>query len=127
MGTRGTIHFIDGKRTIGSLYIQYDSYPSGLGADLLKYFGQYRLCNGYGSAHDKNFANGIECLAAQVIAKLKTGIGNVYMTGSRDRQEYNYFISAARELIDLKVTRHDGKIIYKGLLSQFDPYKVGEG
>lgn len=27
MGTRGTVHFTEGKRKIGSLHMQYDAYP----------------------------------------------------------------------------------------------------
>ena len=34
MGTRTLVHIKDGKKTIATIYRQYDGYPSGMGEDI---------------------------------------------------------------------------------------------
>jgi hypothetical protein len=121
MGTRGTIHFLDGRKTLCSIYRQYDCYPTGLGDELKDRYGRTKLLNGFGRDVAPTAANGMACLAAQAVGYLKAGtIGNVYMTRSADRQEYNYFISEYRGEPWLKLTNEAGHVLFKGPLWSFN-------
>ena len=124
MGTRSTLHIKDGKKTIASIYRQYDGYPTGMGKDIktLLNDGDVRVQNGFSSSDviPKHF-NGLRCLGAYLIGALKTDkIGGIYLTDSKDRQEYNYFLSLDNSDIAMKVTNYENKVIFKGLLSEFD-------
>lgn len=75
MGTRSATLFIDGNQTVCHLYRQYDGYPAGHGVDLARAC-DVTLCNGYvGEQTAAQWANGIACLAATAVSRLKTGIG----------------------------------------------------
>lgn len=124
MGTRSTLHIKDGKKTLASIYRQHDGYPTGMGTDIKKLLnnGKVELRNGYngGDSIPSQF-NGLQCLGAFIIGALKgDSIGGIYLTDSKDRQEYNYFLSQKNELISLKVTDYDNKTIFNGLLTEFD-------
>ncbi len=102
MGTRSLTHFMnkDGK-TLCTVYRQFDGYPSVQGMELATVLKGKRLVNGFSGDDQKvgNF-NGMGCLTAQVIAALKTEIGNIYIypPGSSDcGEEYIYTISGEVE------------------------------
>jgi hypothetical protein len=122
MGTRGTIHIKDGKKTILSLYRQYDCYPTGLGEELKAGFGATQIVNGFSLAMKAPaYANTVQCLAAQIVANQKQGLGHVYITDARDRQEYNYFIAADRDgKLTLRVTNSANVELYNGPLASFN-------
>lgn len=107
MGTRSTVHFsekyLGGKRErkFCSIYQQYDGYPSGVGLFLGKFLRDTR-------------GNGLTCIAAQYVAKIKDSPCNVYMTTHDDKQEYNYYITKEtggrypiEETITIKVTQEN--------------------
>src|ERR1700678_2046311 len=93
MGTRSMTIVIDGNSEICRIYRQFDGYPEGHGLDLAK-LCNVKMVNGIGA--DKNVANGMGCLAAQIIAGLKEGAGNIYLepTGGavNDWCEYVYIV-----------------------------------
>ena len=146
MGTRGTVHILDGRKTIVSIYRQMDSYPTGLGQDIKALLVGAQVVNGYGLKMDcPKYFNGMGCLGAWLVGQLKLNgysgerkdtIGNLYLTDSRDRQEFNYFISASESLtvavngvkpyatLFLKVTNESGKVLYHGTLEGFNASKV---
>ena len=77
MSTRATIIVMEGNTELVRIYHHSDGYPEGLGVKLAK------LCNveivngltiGQGAV-----ANGMGCLAAQIVAGLKSGPGGVYI------------------------------------------------
>jgi len=76
------------------MYRQMDGYPEGHGAELVNAFGDIKICNGYGTEQSSGkWANGMGCLAAQVVAHFKTEIGGIYLepSGTRDSgEEYVY-------------------------------------
>jgi hypothetical protein len=103
MGTR-SLTFVydsykdeDGKmvhRPIINLYRQYDGYPSGHGAEIAEFLAPLRVGNGI-SGDATNFANGMGCLAAQLVAHFKDGAGQFYLypTDCVDcGQDYEYHI-----------------------------------
>ena len=104
MGTRATIHIAKREegvsfseipeKKIVSIYNQYDGYPEGLGVTIADYLNGKRLVNGLGGSRDTVF-NGLGCLAAQLIAEIKDGPGNVYIE-DKDRPhgwlDYKYYV-----------------------------------
>ena len=87
MATRALINFVDRKDGVSfsehpgvdkihvQIYNHYDGYPSGLGVTLADYLQDFIVVNGLGSGQGQ-VANGIGCLAAQVIKHIKEGPGN---------------------------------------------------
>lgn len=97
MGTRSvTIIFDDnGTEELCRIYRQHDGYPEGHGVDLAK-LCDVKMVNGYG-ASKVAIANGMGCLAAQIIKGLKDGVGGIYIqpTGGDpgDWVEYVYSVT----------------------------------
>jgi hypothetical protein len=76
MGTRSLTHIKDGNQIIATIYRQFDGYPSGMGADLTAFAGKLVIVNGYSPGQGyPTHANGMRCLAAALIAHLKTSDG----------------------------------------------------
>jgi len=112
MGTRSTIKVKEENKkskTIVNIYCQYDGYLEGVGMDLYNTFGHTKLLNGFNTHTAPAYANGMECLAAQVVASLKKGIGNVYLMPERcmGMEEYNYILYAAEKNEHGEVTAED--------------------
>ena len=102
MGTRSLTFVYDGSNSddgtnepIMCIYRQYDGYPSCHGHELAQFLNSKTLVNGYS---DKNSAeaNGMGCLAAQLVVQLKHGVGGIYiyapMTGRDYSQDYEYHV-----------------------------------
>jgi hypothetical protein len=82
VGTRGNVGVQDRGKNLVRIYRQFDTYLSGMGADLVEFFGyEPKIVNGFGSEErgKQTVFNGMGCLAAALIAHLKDGIGNVYI------------------------------------------------
>lgn len=138
MGTRSlTFVFDDGfDKPICCIYRQFDGYPTGLGAELKAFLKDFTIVNGIGAKDPKHFANGMGCLAAQLVKHLKTAVGNVYLypTDSTDcGEDYVYTIKQAQGKLLISVTeihseKYGGnKTIYDGPINLFDPEKVAGG
>lgn len=122
MGTRAIIHVCeDGISPLVSIYRQYDGYPSGLGMDIKHVLndGDVSIVDGYSSGMaEPAFFNGMGCLAAWLIKKLKNGIGGVYIyhPGSRPLLcAYQYVLypqdlkrecKHGRKILDLAIETH---------------------
>tara|TARA_R100000654_G_scaffold16524_6_gene34679 strand:+ start:5005 stop:5451 length:447 start_codon:yes stop_codon:yes gene_type:complete len=82
-------------KNILCMYRQYDGYPSGHGMELAEFLQDFNIVNGYSITDPKPSANGMGCLAAQIIAHYKDGIGNIYIHHPDDKdcgEEYTYTI-----------------------------------
>ena len=82
------------KQKLLTMYRQYDGYPSGMGMDLANFLESGEVVNGIGNQNHRVF-NGAGCLAAQLVAELKEGAGNIYIypINARDcGEEYEYHI-----------------------------------
>jgi hypothetical protein len=108
------------------LYRQYDGYVSGHGLELAEWLGQYRVVNGLGMEDGSKVANGMGCLAAQLVAHFKDGPGQFYLHApvmGRDHwQEYEYHIYADKVLIE----RQLGNFIFEGTWAEFNKYCLEE-
>ena len=82
MGTRSLTRVYDGfdpkAKPIVCLYRQYDGYPEGAGKDLAEFLRPFTIVNGLGRDTAK-VANGMHCLAAQLVAHFKTEPGGFYL------------------------------------------------
>ena len=85
-----------------NMYRQYDGYPSGHGAELAEFLAPFRVVNGLTNTTEK-IANGMGCLAGQLVAHFKVGAGQFYLepvTATECGQDYEYHVyeNAEREL-----------------------------
>lgn len=117
MGTRSlTIVEEAGGAEICVLYRQYDGYPTGHGAELKSFLHGIQIVNGLGLGDMNRTANGMGCLAAQLIANFKTEPGGFYLypAGSRDcGEEYIYTVYLDTGKLMLRVEA--GAVTYFGL------------
>ena len=69
MGTRSLTFVYDGKEPMINMYRQYDGYPSGHGSNLAEFLNSFdAIVNGISVGDNRKIANGMGCLAAQLIA-----------------------------------------------------------
>ena len=93
MSTRARINIFDGNEVLVSIYRQFDGYPDGLGKEVADFAGKMTIINGISGQKAGEAANGMGCFAAQLIAHLKEGIGNVYIRNTSSDshgEEYSY-------------------------------------
>lgn len=101
MGTRALIHVYDNVLEgeghgplLLTIYRQFDGYPEGLGRDIHEAVGGLRITNGNAGA---GTANGMGCLAAQLVTKLKGNcIGNVYIMPPGAKDVWEEFVYEVR-------------------------------
>lgn len=105
MGTRSTYRIIeqfkDEKKDkivnneICLIYRQFDGYPEGHPLETAEWLASGKVVNGYSSSDTLQF-NGAGCLAAQLVAKYKDGVGGTYIQALSSRgnswEDYLYDI-----------------------------------
>lgn len=136
MGTRCmTIVKDRNDKDLVVLYRQFDGYLDGHGSDLKEHFQGFTIGNGLPAGDCSHFANGMNCLAAQVVAAFKADAGGFYLYPADTRgcgEEYVYEISDGGGKIALKIYDEPmtffgsggedcTNLIYDGLLDDFDP------
>ena len=131
MGTRSLTALQDNDgQEIAVLYRQLDGYPEGHGAELAKYLKPFHVVNGFGLGDKKGkAANGMSCLAAQLIAKFKRDIGGFYLhpAGTRDCGEeyiYTVYLKAGEVCLRCKTAYGDTKLLYDGPAHQWNTKAV---
>ena len=87
MGTRSlTIFQDDEKKDIAVMYRQMDGYPEGHGKELAEFLSRFVMVNGFNCLEKPvKQANGMECLAAQIVAHFKYGAGGIYLMAAKTR------------------------------------------
>ena len=126
MGTRSLTFVYDGDVPVINIYRQYDGYPSGHGHELAQFLDSKTLVNGYGEQNSVE-ANGMGCLAAQLIVQLKHGVGGIYIypVASTDCfQDYEYHVYENNVIV-----KDPTAVIFEGTWKQFaqfclDPISV---
>jgi len=117
MGTRSLTVVMDGNKEILCMYRQMDGYIEGHGADLVAAFKGFKLTNGI-AGDAKKTANGINCLAAQVVAHFKriTDENRKYAHDNGDGLEVGQFYLYAPETREVgeeyiyRLSERDGRI-----------------
>ena len=126
MGTRSLTYIKDqyeeNDNNIICMYRQYDGYLDGHGKELAEFLQHFTVVNGYNSATPDRSANGMSCLAAQLVAHFKNGIGNIYLypTSTKDiGEEFIYTISLTDNQINIEVKDvYYDEIIFSGTPAQ---------
>lgn len=96
MGTRSLTYVYDTDNTpVVCMYRQYDGYMEGHGLELAEFLSPLAVVNGLGAKSEK-VANGMGCLAAQMVAHFKDGAGQFYLhapvLGQDCCQDYEYHV-----------------------------------
>ena len=122
MGTRSLTFVYDGDTPVVNMYRQFDGYPSGHGAELADFLDGMVVVNGYGEVKPK-IANGMGCLAAQMIANFKQTVGGFYIhpvTSTDCWQDYEYHVYE-----DKVVVKNPTEVIFEGSYQAFSNYVFG--
>jgi len=137
MGTRSTTLFVtryrDSKTSeikeqkVCKIYRQMDGYPDGHGLDMANFLNTGILVNGISFMNnDLRQFNGMGCLAASVVAELKTGPGIIYMIPiTQGGEEYNYKVIADETAEDqsrkilIRVSNSSNRKIFEGTPKEF--------
>ena len=126
MGTRSlTFVYDDNKRTkIINMYRQFDGYPSGHGAELAKFLNGFEeITNGFGFNETRKIANGMGCLAAQLVANFKTEHGGFYLYPTKCTdcgQDYEYHVY--RDKVVVKSGWGEKETLFKGTWKEFEEF-----
>ncbi len=127
MGTRSLTYVYkdtfskkDNPEIIICLYRQYDGYPQGgHGEELAEFLLPIKITNGI-SGDSTNTANGMGCLAAQMVAHFKKEVGGFYLyptlTGDAG-QDYEYHIYSNKVVV--LETYNSGKKLFSGTWKEF--------
>lgn len=153
MGTRSLTVFVEtwidpetkeqNEKELAVMYRQMDGYPTGHGADLKEFLQDFTVGNGIPLGVELGkFANGMGCLACQVIGHFKQGKpGNFYLdaAGARDcGEEYIYTLrntdsghirlqvrSGCVTFFGMPGTKEENMgLVYDGDIQKFDPEAV---
>lgn len=103
------------------MYRQYDGYPDGHGSELAEFLDGLKIVNGIGANTPEKAANGMDCLAAQIVAHFKKDIGGFYLYPSGTRaagEEYIYLIDI-KESDQEKVARTGGRFEVTPVIDAF--------
>jgi hypothetical protein len=102
------------------LYRQFDGYPSGHGAELADFLNKIKVGNGIpGKPEMGEFANGMGCLAAQLIAHFKKSVGGFYIHSVTDDGgvDYEYHVYANKVVV-----KESDAVVFSGSSVDFAEY-----
>ena len=120
MSTRAlTVVYNNYDEPLVVIYCHSDGYPNGHGADLARILKDRAIVNGIEIPGQKNASNGMGCLAATIVAKLKEGIGGIYLRSDSDKdygQEFEYHIWQDHVRVLIGGT---GETTFEGTWSEF--------
>ena len=119
MGTRSLTYVYENEAPIICMYRQFDGYPSGHGIGLSKFLTQIEMGNGIsGSPELFSFANGMGCLAAQMIVWFKKTPGGFYIHPielDQDAwQDYEYHVYENKVVV-----KNPDEVIFEGSYEEF--------
>ena len=125
MGTRCLTYVYEGNSPLVCLYRQFDGYPSGHGAELANFLKGIKLGNGIADNPKMGkFANGMGCLAAQLVAHFKKSVGGFYIHLVTDSSgvDYEYHVYANKVV----VKDSDEAVVFSGSRKDFAEYCKAE-
>lgn len=125
MGTRCLTYVYEGNSPLVCLYRQFDGYPSGHGAELANFLKGIKLGNGIADNPKMGkFANGMGCLAAQLVVHFKKSVGGFYIHLVTDSVgvDYEYHVYANKVV----VKDSDEEVVFSGSQNDFVEYCKAE-
>ena len=90
-----------------------DGGLSGHGKELKDFLSGITLVNGL-SVNQRAVANGMDCLAAQIVAQFKEGAGGIYLTSptrSAEDADFSYHVFEDNEVIHLEGVSLSGAVV----------------
>lgn len=117
MGTECCTAIKDHGEVIACLWRHYDGYPQVHGKELIDFLKGFKIVNGI-RGNDGKVANGMECLAAQLVAHFKQGVGDFYLNNFYDSPEevpYVYEVYLKNRGLYLDIYEYGKKIKTKKL------------
>ena len=129
MATRALINFVEREDGVSfsehpgvdkihtQIYHHYDGYPEYLGMRLANFLDGYDVVNGLSIGYQGPVANGMGCLAAQLVSYIKDKPGNVYLQKPQelDWENYEYFIWVKdHNELWISIFDYDGNCIFVG-------------
>ena len=125
MGTRSLTFVYDGDEPMINMYRQFDGYPSGHGSELATFLNSFdAIVNGISVGDTRRIANGMGCLAAQLIAHFKIDAGGFYIypvTAKDCGQDYEYHVYE-----DKVVVKNPTEVIFSGTWREFNEFCSAE-
>ena len=125
MGTRSLTFVYDGDEPMINMYRQFDGYPSGHGSELATFLNSFdAIVNGISVGDNRKIANGMGCLAAQLIANFKIDAGGFYIypvTAKDCGQDYEYHVYE-----DKVVVKNPTEVIFSGTWREFNEFCSAE-
>ncbi len=125
MGTRSLTFVYDGKEPMINMYRQFDGYPSHHGSKLAEFLNSFdAIVNGISVGDNRKIANGMGCLAAQLIAHFKIDAGGFYIypvTAKDCGQEYEYHVYENKVVV-----KNPTEVIFSGTWRQFNEFCSAE-
>ena len=121
MGTRSLTFVYDESGTaFVNMYRQYDGYMSGHGAELAEFLNSFdALVNGIPVGDTRKMANGMGCLAAQMVSHFKGNEAGQFYLYAVDEiscgQEYEYHIFSDHVMVN----DYDGDVVFNGTWKEF--------
>lgn len=110
-----------------------DGGLSGHGKELKDFLSGITLVNGL-SVNQRDVANGMDCLAAQIVAQFKQGAGGIYLTRafvtatrSAEDADFSYHVFEDNEVIHLEGASLSGAVVnllpdsFAGLSNEREP------
>lgn len=124
MGTRSLTYVYDENTPVVCMYRQFDGYPSGHGAELAEFFDSFdAVTNGIRGGETRKTANGMGCLAAQLVAEFKTETGGFYLMPCKVKQdcgqEYEYHVFGDDRIV---VKDYNYKVLFDGSYKEFTTF-----
>lgn len=129
MGTRSTTLILDeSNQPILNMYRQFDGYAKGHGKDMADYLKGMTVINGIGGGDNTKNANGMGCLALQLVCHFKKKIGNFYannLASEKEGYHYTVYLKGDEESVKLHMKLECGKeVLFDGPACDFDAEKV---
>lgn len=124
MGTRSLtfVYSEHNNKPVINLYRQFDGYPSGHGAELAEFLnGIAEVTNGISLGETRRTANGMGCLAAQMVAHFKSEVGGFYLHNPDETdcwQDYTYHVYKDR----VEVKGYEEEKLFTGSWQDFETF-----
>ncbi len=118
MSTPAILNIIDNNETLVTIYKHWDG--DSFGSELYDFLKDMVVVNGF-TVDNKKRANGMGCLAAQLIAHFKDGIGDLYIVSNNTRTEdfsYQYKIFVENNKLSIIAYDSDNDRYYTGLINK---------
>lgn len=120
MGTRAHTFVYEEEVPLVNIYCHWDGDPNNLGKKLGKILKNRKLVNGIPDVLFEPTSNGMGCLAAMLVAQLKTSIGDHYLypigTTALDK-DFEYHIY--EDCVVVKEFVSSNSVIFTGSWNEF--------